>query len=264
MFSGDKLRVLIAMSALLAATSLAWSADSPPAPATAATPALAPKKPVPPPAPPATALPFSWTGLYLRGTGGALLGDDQTSTNTLDGLLAGTPSAGATSGGMDSSEFSANWQTGDTVVGVAGDMQWSDQWTGPFGGCGLGCSLNDRVKVPWMATLRARAGQAFDRVFVYGTGGFATLGTADNLNAAGYGTAPNPIDFSTNNIDWTIGGGMEMALDHNMSAKIEYLYMPGGSAAGAAASLFAGSANDPAKNNILRGGIDYRLPIGDK
>jgi len=138
-------------------------------------------------------------------------------------------------------------------------MQWTGQSSGPLTACGIGCSLNDRMKVPWMGTLRARAGKSFDRVFVYGTGGFATFGTADNLNAQTYGATPNFVDLSAGNINWAIGGGMELALDHNVSAKIEYLYaVP----TGTQLSLFDAAPNEPSKSNILRGGIHYQLPVG--
>jgi outer membrane immunogenic protein len=161
--------------------------------------------------------------------------------------------------GIDSGVVGANWQNGSTVFGFEGDMQWTGQSSGPVAACGMGCSLNDRMKVPWMGTLRARAGKSFDRVFVYGTGGFATFGTADNLNAQTYGTTPNFVDLSAGNINWAIGGGMEMALDHNVSAKIEYLYaVP----TGTQLSLFDAYPNEPSKSNILRGGIHYQLPVG--
>ena len=237
---------------LLAATSAAWPADSTWAPAPAADTSAAP---------PAN-LPYSWAGFYLRGSGDLAGSFDQSTPYPINGLSAAAIAVpNNTTGGIDSGVFGANWQTGSAVVGFEGDMQWNNQWTGPFGACGLGCSLNDRVRVPWLATLRARAGAAFDRLYVYGTGGFATLGASDNLNAGGFGTAPDVVNFSTGNIDWTIGAGMEMALDKNVSAKLEYLYMPNSSPASAPGWLVQGST-DSIKNNILRGGIDYRLPIG--
>jgi outer membrane immunogenic protein len=246
----DKLRVSMATCAFLAAVNLAWAADSPTAPAAAANQLL----------PPAPVLPYSWAGFYIRGSGDLGLGQQTTGANAFDGLLS-VPSAAGLSGGLASGEIGANWQTGNTVIGVEGDMQWSSQWASPLDACGLGCSLNDRVRVPWLATLRARAGKAFDRVFIYGTGGFASQGMSDNLNPAGYGATPNFVNLSAGNINWMIGGGMEMALDHNVSAKIEYLHMQSSFPAGAPESLFDSTSTD-AKNDILRGGINYRFPIG--
>lgn len=208
-----------------------------------------------------SAFPYDWAGFYIRGSGDLTAALNQATAGPLNGLTAASAGAASMTGAIDSGVFGANWQTGATVVGVEGDMQWANQWTGPLSACGLGCSLNDKVKVPWLATLRARAGAAFDRVYVYGTGGLARLGTSDNLNAGGFGTAPNFTNLSTGSIDWTIGAGMEMALDKNVSAKLEYLYMPNSSPISAPGWLFESSA-DTVKNNVVRGGIDYRLPIG--
>jgi opacity protein-like surface antigen len=247
----QRLRVFGAICALAAATTVAW-ADPASSPSSAPDPT------------PAMAEPYSWAGVYITKSGTLSAALSQTTEMPLNDTAAGTsisPGSGASTDGIDSGTFSANWQNGSAVVGLAGDMQWANQYTGAFSACGLGCSLNDRVRVPWLATLRARAGTAFDRVFVYGTGGLATLGMSDNLNAGGSGTMPNVTNFSTGNLDWTIGAGMEMALDKDVSAKVEYLYMPGSSSASAPGSLFD-SSGDPIKNNILRGGINYRLPVG--
>lgn len=244
-----KLRPLIAACLLSGMTSLAWAADS--------------QQPtVPAPKPPSTAdLPYSWAGFYLRGSAGLASGAGLGGgTNTISGLSGASAAATPfTPGGFDSGVVGANWQNGNTVFGLEGDMQWTGQSSGPYSACGMGCSLNDRMRVPWMGTLRARAGKSFDRLFVYGTGGFATFGKADNLNAQTYGTTPNFVDLSAGNVNWAIGGGMEMALDHNVSAKIEYLYaVP----TGTQISLFDAAPNEPSKNNILRGGIHYQLPVG--
>jgi outer membrane immunogenic protein len=246
------LRTLIATCALLAVSNVAWAADwqqppaAPPAKVTASLPT--------------SNLPYSWAGFYLRGSPDLAPGSGPPGgTNSLTGLSGATNTVPSSHGGIDSGVVGANWQNGNTIFGFEGDMQWTGQSSGPVSACGLGCSLNDRTRVPWMGTLRARAGKSFDRLFVYGTGGFATFGTADNLNAQTYGTTPNFVDLSAGNINWAIGGGMEMALDHNVSAKIEYLYaVP----TGTQLSLFDAVPNEPGKSNILRGGIHYQLPAG--
>jgi outer membrane immunogenic protein len=251
------LRVLIATCALLAATrllaatSLAWAADTPTAPTSTA------KQPLPSD----PALPYSWAGFYIRGSEDLALSGQGAGTNPSDGLFsASSPGLTSSTGGIDSGEFGANWQNGKAVVGFESDMQWSDQWAAPLTSCGLGCSLNDRVKVPWLATLRARAGTAIDRMYIYGTGGFATSGIADSLNPTASGGAPNFVNLSAGDLDWTIGGGMEFAIDQNVSAKIEYLHTS--PAAGAPESLFDAATTGSVRNDIVRGGINYSLPIG--
>jgi outer membrane immunogenic protein len=243
------MRVTIAACALftvmsLSVSSLAWAGDAEPMPGLPSSQTL----------PSPTMAPYSWAGFYVNESGDLALSSNATSA--LNDLLGpGGIGAGHSIGGMSSGAVGENWQTGDTVIGVQGDMQWADQAAAAITDCSLGCSLNDHARVPWLATARARAGKAFDSVFIYGTGGFATFGAANNLNAGGFGSTPNFINLSAGSIDWSIGGGMEMSLDKNVSAKIEYLHNTPTSVSG---SLFD---NDP-KDNIVRGGIDYRLPVG--
>jgi outer membrane immunogenic protein len=254
---GDEtLRVLMAMCALLAATSLAWAAADTPT-TTPTTPASTANQVLPPD----PALPYSWAGFYIRDSTDLSLGSQATGTDPFGGLFSASSTgvAGST-GSLDSGEIGANWQNGHAVVGFESDMQWSDQWAAPLTACGLGCSLNDRVKVPWLATLRARAGTAFDRMYIYGTGGFATSGSADSLNPTASGGAPNFVDLSAGDLDWTIGGGMEFAIDQNVSAKIEYLHTS--PAGGAPESLFDAATTGSVRDDILRGGFNYSLPIG--
>ncbi len=245
------MRLFLAVCALLAVIGTAWSAE-PIAPIAAGADTASSS---------VSPLPYDWEGFYLRGSGDLAAGIGQASANPFDQLSVAGSGAGHSTSTLDSGEFGANWQAGDTILGFQGDMQWANQWTGPFSACGLGCTLDDKVKVPWLATLRARAGTTFDRVFVYGTGGLATLGTSSNLNAGGFGTTPDFTNLSTGNIDWTIGAGMEMALDKNVSAKLEYLHMPSGAGLSAPGWLL-GPGADTMKNNVVRGGIDYRLPFG--
>lgn len=242
------MRVLIAACALVAVMRLqAWAGGAAPMPASSQS--------LPSPTVWSTMAPGDgWAGFYVNE------GGDLALSSAATGLLKGLPGpggvgAGAAIGGMSSSAVGANWQTGDTVFGVQGDMQWADPAAAAITDCALGCSLNDHARVPWLATLRARAGKAFDRVFVYGTGGFASFGAANNLNAGGFGSTPNFIDLSAGNIEWSIGAGMELSLDKNASARIEYLHNIPTSAPG---SVF----DNDVRNDILRGGIDYRLPVG--
>jgi outer membrane immunogenic protein len=247
------MRIAIAACALLAAANLAWSAER--------TPALAPAPQASPPAlAPSPELPYSWAGFYIDSSGDLGLGTGAAGATASYSLLSGATSAGPVRsvGGFSGGSVGANWQAGDTVVGWQGDMQWADQSAGAITDCGLGCSLNEGVRVPWLATFRARAGKAFDRLYVYGTGGVASSGSSANLNAGGVGSTPDFINLSPNSLDWTIGGGMEFALDSNVTAKIEYLHNTPTSAAD---SLFDSSVGDSMKNNVVRGGIDYRLPV---
>ena len=88
----------------------------------------------------------------------------------------------------------------------------------------------------WMATIWGRVGYAFDRMFVYGTGGVALLkdkefreqyrsDTASETVPSGTTTSLGFAEFTeTKRTGWTIGGGGEYAIDTGWSIKAEYLY----------------------------------------
>jgi outer membrane immunogenic protein len=197
--------------------------------------------------------PPSWMGFYVNESGD--LAHSSGAAIPLKGLLGPDGiDAGRSSARMSGGAVGASWQSGDTVFGVQGDMQWDDRTAAAITDCSLGCSLNEYARVPWLATLRARAGRDFNGLFVYGTGGFSSFGAANNLNAGGFGSTPGIGSLSGGAIDWSIGGGMEMSIDKNVSARIEYLH---NTPTSVSSSLFE---NDP-RNDVVRGGVNYRLPV---
>ena len=70
----------------------------------------------------------------------------------------------------------------------------------------------------WLATVRGRAGYAFDRILIYGTGGGAFGNVQAGVRRAG------PFSSSTQT-GWTAGAGVEFAFTPNLTAKVEYLYV---------------------------------------
>jgi outer membrane immunogenic protein len=212
-------RFAIAGALALAAGGQALAADLPPPMA-------------PPPRAPATYVPapvpiFSWTGLYIGINGGYAFG---TGTNTVftnispKGFLAG-----GTLGG--------NYQFGNFVVGLEGDGDWSNLDGNNAGG---------EVKSTWLATVRGRAGYAWDRVLFYGTAG----GAFGNVQV---GPTGGPFTSATQ-AGWTAGAGVEAAFAPNWTAKVEYLYVD-----------FAG-LNEPAfgntmtlTENLVRAGVNYKF-----
>jgi outer membrane immunogenic protein len=141
----------------------------------------------------------------------------------------------------------ANWQTGPWVLGLEGDVDWTNI-RGSFANaaCPAGCE----TKNTWLATVRGRAGYAFDRVLPYVTGGLA-VGDV-HATATGFGSQ------SETRTGWTVGAGIEGAFAQNWSAKVEYLYVDlGDVSCSAVACGIATSANFRA--NIVRGGINFRF-----
>ena len=235
-------RILIAGALALAAGGQALAADLPPGP--------------PPPRAPATYVPvpvpvFTWTGIYLGINGGYAFGDSNWSTPGLvptgnfstDGFLVG-----GTVGG--------NYQWGQFVLGIEGDWDWQDLNGTTFVTGGSACGLGCETKSDWLATIRGRAGYAWDRVLFYGTGG-AAFG---NLQAA---VGALPFSSSTQT-GWTAGAGIEVAFTPNLTGKIEYLYVDLGNQSCGAANCFSVSGVGPVTTvslteNVVRAGINYKF-----
>ena len=237
-------RILIAGALALAAEGQALAADLPqPAP--------------PPPRAPATYVPvpapvFTWTGIYLGINGGYAFGD---SSWTTPGL---TPTGNfSTSGYLVGGTLGGNYQWGQFVLGIEGDGDWTNLNGTTFVTGGSGCGAGCETKSDWLATVRGRAGYAFDRILIYGTGG-AAFG---NLQAA-FGSLPFSSSTQTG---WTAGGGVEFAFTPNLTAKIEYLYVDLGNQSCAQANCAGGTILAPLNTtvslteNVVRAGINYKF-----
>jgi opacity protein-like surface antigen len=121
--------------------------------------------------------------------------------------------------------------------------------------CGApGCNTQS----DWLATVRGRAGFAWDRVLFYGTGG-AAFGEVQGS----FGTLPYASATQTG---WTAGAGVEWAFLPNWTAKVEYLYVNLGNFSCPPTSCGFGPAGGPSPNtsisfteNIIRAGINYKF-----
>ncbi|WP_127143671.1 outer membrane protein [Pelagibacterium montanilacus] len=167
--------------------------------------------PAPTPVAPAPAMTHDWSGFYAGinagfGSGGAY--DDG------DLLDFGGEDIDDISGFIGGVQVGANFQADMFVLGVEGDIQLSTMsQTVELGGDDYIASLD------YFGTVRARAGVAIDNVMPYLTGGLAYGGvTVDTSDLD-----PDYVDSNTH-WGWTIGGGVEVAMDQNVSFKAEYLY----------------------------------------
>ncbi len=201
---------------------------------------------------------YDWTGIYAGFNGGYSYSD---STFTLPNGL----SAGRLSGENAGGQIGYNWQYGVFVGGLEGDLQWSNaQSSGGSGTCSaVTCTITATEGIDAFATLRARAGVAFDAVYFYGTAGGAWANASTNVSATGTGASAG-LNLSSGKVGWTAGGGVEFALVDNWTAKIEYLYIDTGTISGTAmvpASLGGGTFTETAaiRDNIFRVGVNYRF-----
>ena len=219
-------RVFFALISLAALTGTAAAADLPPRPA----PAPYYKAPV--------ALPvYNWTGFYIGINGGGGFGhsqwDSTGSFNTSGGLVGGT--------------VGYNYQFGQGVVGLEGDIDWADINGTTNAACPLGCKTSDH----WLSTVRGRLGYAADRFMPFVTGG-AAFG---DIRAS----TPGFAGANQTNAGWTVGAGLEFAIAGNWTAKAEYLYVDLGKFNCGISCGAAVTDNVSFTANIVRAGVNYRF-----
>lgn len=115
-----------------------------------------------------------------------------------------------------------NWQSGNFVWGLETDLQWSDQKnTTNFTIGTTNLALTDQID--WFGTARLRAGVIVaNNWLLYGTGGLAYFGGKQTLTATGGTTGTASV--SRTKAGWTLGGGLEVPIANNWTAKLKYLY----------------------------------------
>jgi outer membrane immunogenic protein len=262
------LSVGVAMLAL--GGTAAMAADIPPAPAYKA-PAVAPL--------------YNWTGWYIGVNGGGAFGQDDPVIvrETFNGgpFSAGTWPGSARFGALDPTggfgggQFGYNWQAGSWVLGLEADFQGArirnrQTVTLPYIDPTDSITVSTNDKLDWFGTVRGRLGYAWDRLLVYGTGGFAYGRVQDTLNMSDtFGFLATATTSSTRT-GYAVGGGVEYAFGSNWSAKIEYQYINLGSTALSATEFttfgapsgFAIASKVKFDYNTIRVGLNYKFDWG--
>ena len=87
-------------------------------------------------------------------------------------------------------------------------------------------SFTNSINMPIQGSILGRVGVAFDRVLIYATGGAAFASISDTYNANII--APNSLfvsgKASQTRVGWTIGGGLDYAINNNWSVGAQYRY----------------------------------------
>ena len=207
----------------------------------------------PPPASVVYAAPptYNWSGFYIGINGG--YGHGTTNWTSATGATGDFNAAGPLAGGT----VGINYQAGSFVFGFEADADWAD-FTGTSNNATV-CSLftpnaGCETKQTWFGTGRARIGYAFDRLLVFGTAG----GAVGNIRAGL--VPPNTFDTATA-VGWTVGGGLEAGITENWSIKVEYLYADYGNGSCSANCGPFVPITVPLTENLIRAGINYRLPF---
>jgi outer membrane immunogenic protein len=267
-------KLMIGAIATLALTTAAFAADLPARTYTKAPAVVAPV--------------YNWTGFYA----GVNLGGGWGSSNigvtpSAQWLASGLASDAATNailvnngpdrlrsnGFVGGAQAGYNWQSGMTVFGLEGDLQYNGMKGSAVRCCFLNAVNNDNFqfneafKASWLATVRGRVGfLATPDILLYVTGGLA----AGDQQFSDSRTAPTTIEtyagsVNTSKVGWTVGAGVEGVISGNWTAKLEYLYVDLGSVStvGPAIApvnpLYSVGYQARFTENIVRVGVNYHF-----
>jgi len=218
------------------------------APAAAADLSVAPIYKAPPA--PVTA----WTGSYIGVSGGGAWGT-ATVNNTLTGIDQ-SPHFDL-NGGLFGATAGFNVQNGSLVLGLEGDTSGVNKRGNAFEFPPNTAFSND-VRERWLSTFRGRVGYAQGNWLFYATGGGAFASVEQTLTGP-----PGSISDKQWLWGWTAGAGVEVKLNPDWSAKVEYLYvgLQDKSYFNPAPSvLFPSNQNLRLDDHIVRVGVNYKLP----
>lgn len=168
---------------------------------------------------------YDWNGAYIGAFvgGGWGVADWDSGFDDIDlsGWLAGAA-------------IGANFQAGSFVLGVEGDVAWSNI------GATIVCPtvrFDCSTDINWLATLRGRAGFAADTALFYVTAGLAVADVTSQTIDTVTPTIGGLLEATY--VGWAAGVGAEVAVTEDITLKAEYLYVDLGSQddSGAAAPL---------------------------
>lgn len=172
---------------------------------------------------------FTWTGPYVGLFAGWAWADAELSDK--DGYNPTGTFEYDTDGFYGGALAGYNYQWNWLVVGIEGELAWmdldGDEQDPVFDGAvGRDGDSIASIEAGLYGAITARAGVAFDRVLVYGKGGFAFADVDASFtddNAAG-----TTLVSGTSQEDWvggyTIGGGAEVAVTQNITMRGEYMF----------------------------------------
>jgi outer membrane immunogenic protein len=165
----------------------------------------------------------TWTGVYLGVNGGwGWTGSNSVAFTAIPPVAVAPFSISQnTSGAVFGGQLGYNWQTGNWVLGIEGDVDgYGAQNATKSAGFPATAVVATASDVPkWLASLRGRLGYTWGPGLIYITGGGAwanlQFSTTDGVGAT---------SFNTTQSGWTLGGGYEWMFAPNWSLRAEYLY----------------------------------------
>jgi outer membrane immunogenic protein len=241
--SGVQIGLLCASIAAMAFTASAMLA-----PAAAADLSVAPIYMAPP-------APVSiWTGAYVGGAGAGTWGSAVVRND-----VTGFDQAPAIdlSGGIFGVTAGLNWQNGNVVLGFEGDASGTSKSASVFD-FPPSAGFSNEIRERWLSTFRGRLGYTQDNWLVYATAGVALANVQAGIAGPGGTIAQNQ-----GSLGFAAGGGVELKLNPDWSAKVEYLYvgLQDKTYFNPAPSLaFPANQRAHIDDHLVRFGVNYKLP----
>ena len=198
--------------------------------------------------PVAVAVPiYNWSGFYIGGNIGWAFGNSSATYNP-----TGETWDVGKNGFLGGGQAGFNWQTGNFVFGIEGDISWIDgkrnrSWNGGITGDG---------GTDWAATIAGRFGFAANNVLWYGKAG---AGWVNNTATIYDNTGTTVWTGSNTNVGWLIGAGVEVALTQNWTTKLEYNYLNLDNWTGTPGILNGDSVSISRTVQMLKVGLNYKF-----
>ena len=154
---------------------------------------------------------IDWTGWYAGAQLGGVFGSASW-TDPFSQLSDNPKPAGILAGG----QFGVNWMRDSFLLGAEADFAWT-------GLSGSATDANGRIHTVhshWLSLVTGRVGYAFSQYLLYAKGGVA-FGSERN-EVMDTATGRTADSGTTTQYGWTVGGGVEYAINPHWSARVEY------------------------------------------
>ena len=191
-----------------------------------------------PPAAEPYELPPIWSGLYIGAQAGYRWSNTSVPGAGAPDVATATPQGGA--------HIGYNFQTGDVVLGLEGDLMLGSSPASATRGITT-LTVNDT----WTSSMRARAGFTFGPALLYGTAGVAIAGQDLTL-----GTQAAQAHLTDPLVGFVFGGGLEYKFAPQLSARIEGLRT---SYRESIVNWAAGAQAVRQDSNVLRAGLSFQF-----
>ncbi|MFT4121224.1 outer membrane protein [Bradyrhizobium sp.] len=236
---------------------------------------------------PVMAAAYNWTGFYVGGNVGGQWGSSDPTTTTqfpvasyfADSSVSAIATVGAqhinsssVTGGLTAGY---NWQVGNAVLGLEGDINYFGFKGSASGSALYPCcaptsfTVNSQISADWLATIRGRIGfLATPSWLIYATGGAAIADVKGDFTFTDtFAAATESGSIRDTRVGWTAGVGGEYAVGNGWSLKAEYLYVDLGRVSMTSNNLFTGIARPTQTfthsfdltSNIVRVGLNYKF-----